>query len=72
MGEVHIPNLELVPALTFCKTLDSFKWEEVNYFDFRNVEHCDPFTMLITGLKLKTMREEHDMKYPAATSRAYG
>ena len=59
MGVVSIPNLELESALAFCKDLDSYSWDEINTFDFTNVKHCEPFTMLITGLKIKALREEH-------------
>lgn len=59
MGEVSIPNLELVPALSFCKNLDIYEWDEANYFDFSKVSHCEPFTMLITGLKINALRKEH-------------
>ena len=60
MGVVSIPNLELIPSLTFCKDMDSYEWEENNYFDFSSVKHCEPFTMLITGLKIKSLRKEHN------------
>lgn len=54
-----IPDLTLEPALDFCKELDNYEWKDENEFDFSRVRRCEPFAMLLVGLKIKEGRKQH-------------
>ena len=59
MGLVSVPNLDYGSALAFCREFETYKWDEENIFDFKNVYNCDPFPMLCVGSKIRKRRIEH-------------
>lgn len=59
MGTVKVPNLVYYDALKFCRDFEVYEWEDVNLFDFKLVNTCEPFAMLCVGQKIIELRKKH-------------
>ena len=59
MGTVKVPNLVYYDALKFCRDFERYEWEDLNLFDFKSVNTCEPFAMLCVGQKIIELRKQH-------------